>query len=83
MPINLITLRRQCFNGGNASAAFSTSLLRASASLFSHFFKVTSSYGGEDPEAAVPLPKRPVIASVIDALVIKRTGSTDIVIPCS
>lgn len=48
----------------HASAALVTSLLTASASLFKHFFEVSSSFGGYDKEAAaLPLfQKAPVIA---------------------
>ena len=84
---------------GNSSTAFPASLLRASNSLFSHFlrffyllvkkilshfFKIPSSFGGEDPEAAGPLPETPIIASIIVEIVIESTASIDIsVIPCS
>ena len=68
---------------GNASAAFPASLLSASASLSSHFFKVTLSFHGVPPVPAVP-PKTPVMAGTIVAMVIEKAVSTEnIVTPCS
>ena len=60
---------RQWFN------SLSSNSLRASASLFNHFFKAPFSFGGDDPEAAGLLlsPKTLVIASAVVALVIERT----------
>ena len=37
---------------GNASTVFPANILRVSASLFNTFFKASSSFGGDDPEAA-------------------------------
>ena len=49
----------------NVSTVIPASSLRASASLFNHFFKVTLSFGGDVSEQAgsPPLLKPPVIAS--------------------
>ena len=44
----------------SASAIFPASLLRASSSLFSHFFKAPLCFCGEDPEAARRPPNIPL-----------------------
>ena len=68
---------------GNGSEDRPASLLRASASMFSHLVKTSSSFG--DPDATgPPHPKTSVIASIIVQKVIKRAVSIDIiVIRCS
>ena len=67
---------RQCFNN-LSSTSFETSL-------FNHFFKVPSSFGGEAAPPPPPPPKASVTASKIVEIVIERAVSTDIiVIPCS
>ena len=69
--------------GGNASAAFPASLLKASASLSNHFFKVPLSFDGE-PHVPLPPPETPVMARTIAAMVMDREASTEaMVIPCS
>ena len=66
---------------GNASTAYSASLLSASASLPNHFFKIPSTFGGEPPP---PLcPKTPIMESTIVEIVIERAVNTEkIVVPC-
>ena len=49
----------------NATTAFSANLLRRIAKLFSQFFKVPSSFGGEDSEVVGSSSKIPVIAGTI------------------
>ena len=62
---------------GNASAAFPARLLRASASLLSHCFKVSSSFAGEAEPLPPPTPpKMPVIASTIVEIVKERAVTT-------
>ena len=63
---------------GNSSSVCPASLLMASASLFSHFFKVLSSFGGKDQETTELPPKTPLIAR--ETIVIERIVSTDIVV---
>ena len=65
---------------GNSSSVCPASLLMASASLFSHFFKVLSSFGGKDQETTELPPKTPLIAR--ETIVIERIVSTDIVVIC-
>ena len=48
---------------GNATTAFSASLLSAFVSLSNHFFKTSSSFGGEPPAPPSTPPKTTVIAS--------------------
>ena len=60
---------------GNASMAFSASLLSASANLSNHFFKIPSSFGVELP--APPPQKTPVITKTIDEIVTERTVSIE------
>ena len=69
---------RQCFS------SFSSNSLRASASLFNHFFKAPFYFGGDDPEEAVLLlsPKTPVIASAVVALAIERRHYVSYFGPC-
>ena len=69
----------------SASTASRGKLLRAAATLFNHFFKALSSFGGDDPKIAEPHPpKTLVIASTIVEIVIERAVSTGIiVISCS
>ena len=68
---------------GNASTAFSASLLSPFASLPNHFFKVPSSFGGEPPVPPSP-QKAPVMASTIVEIVIEKTVSIEnIVMSCS
>ena len=62
---------------GNASTAFSVSLMKAAASFLNHFFKAHSFFGGE---AEPPLPSTHVIESTIVVIFIERTVSTDIII---
>ena len=52
---------KQCFN------SFLANLLRTSASLFNHFSKAPSNFGGDNPEVAgpPPPPKAPVIGNLI------------------
>ena len=65
---------------GNASSAFPPSFLRASTSLFIHFFKVPSRFVGKTE----PLPpKTPVIANTIIGMVREREISNNIIVkPC-
>ena len=49
---------------GNASTAFTASLLSASASLSNHFYKTPSSFDGEPPATPHP-PKTPVMAQLL------------------
>ena len=68
---------------GNASTAFPATLLRASASLSNHFFRVPLSFDGE-PSVPLPPPKTHVMARTIVEIVIERAVSIEnIVIPCS
>ena len=67
-------------NAGNASTVFPASFLTTSGSLFSHFFKVPSNFGGEDPEAAGLLPKTPVITSAIVVIVVEMAEGTGIIL---
>ena len=68
----------------NAAAAFPTNLLRESASLFSYFFTVYSSFAGEFTEAAGFPAKVPAISSAIVAIIKERAVSTDVVArPCT
>ena len=69
---------------GNASAAFPASLLRASANLSNHFFKVLLFFDGEPPAPPLPPPKTPVIARPIVEMGIERAVRiAAMVIPCS
>ena len=63
---------------GNSSSVCPASLLMASASLFSHFFKVLSSFGGKDQETTELPPKTLLIAR--ERIVIERIVSTDIIV---
>ena len=68
---------------GNASAAFPASLLGASTSLFNHFFKNPSSFGGESPVPQYP-PKTPMKESTVVEMVIERAVSIEnMVMHCS
>ena len=68
---------------GNASTAFPAGLLRVSANLSNHFFKVPSSFG-EEPTAPPPHPKTLVIARTIVEIVIERAvNMVKMVIPFS
>ena len=49
---------------GNASTPFPTSLLRASASLFNHFFKVPSSFG-VDAESPPPAKTLVIVSTIV------------------
>lgn len=68
---------------GNASKAFTASILRGPNSLLNHLFKASSPFG--DSEAAEsPAPKAPVIESAITETAIGRAVSiSTTVIPCS
>ena len=67
---------------GNTSTAFPPSLLRTSASLSNHFFKVPLPFDGE-PVPPVP-QKTPVMERTIVQIVIDRVVSiAAMVIPCS
>ena len=69
---------------GNASMAFPSSLLSASASLSNHFFKTPSSFVGDPPVPLPPPPKTPVMARKIVEIVIERAVKIEnMVIPCS
>ena len=81
---NLNGTNNNSYKAGNASAAFSASLLSASASLSNHFFKVLFSFDGGPPATQLPPPKSPVMVRTIVELVIERAVSIEnIVIPCS
>ena len=62
---------------GNTSAAFLTSLLKASASLSNHFFKVPLSFDGGPPAPSLPPPKTTVMARTIVEMVIERAVSIE------
>ena len=62
----------------NPSSVCPASLLMASASLFSHFFKVLSSFGRKNQEMTELPPKTPLIAR--ERIVIERIVSTDIIV---
>ena len=67
---------------GNASTAFSASLLSASANLSNHFFKTSLSFG-EEPPAPLPPPKTPVMKRMIVDIITEKAVSTEkIVMPC-
>ena len=67
---------------GSASATFPASLLRASANLSNHFFRVPLPFNGEPPAPQLPPP--PVMARTIVAMVIERAVSIEaMVMPCS
>lgn len=68
---------------GNASKAFTASILRGSTGLLNHLFKASLPFG--DSEAAEsPAPTTPVIESVITETTIGRAASIiTTVIPCS
>lgn len=68
---------------GNASKAFTASILRGPNSLLNHLFKASSPFG--DSEAAEsPAPKAPVIESATTETAIGRAVSiSTTVIPCS
>ena len=57
---------------GNASAAFPTSLLSASANLSNQFFKVPLSLYAGPPVPPPPPPKTPVMGRTIVEVVIER-----------
>ena len=61
-----------------------TTLLRASTSLFDHFFKTPLLFGDPEAEGSSSPPKTPVIETAIVNMIIERAVSIDsIVIPCS
>ena len=70
--------------GNNASMGSPAVVLRASASLFYHFFKAPSSFDGDTPAAAgLPSgPKTPVTASTIVEMVIDLSLLRSFLIVC-
>ena len=67
---------------GNTSTGFPASLLSASANLYNYFFKTPLYFGGEPP-VPPPLPKSPVIESIVVAIPAKKVESPKrIVIIC-
>ena len=65
---------------GNDSLAFPASLLRASASLFSHLLKVPSSFGYPKAAGVFHPPETSVIASIIVEKVTETAVSTEIIV---
>ena len=67
---------------GNDSTAFPASRLSASANLFSHLFKTSSSLRGEPPTPPPPPspPKSSVTKSAIVAILAKKAVSVEIII---
>ena len=80
---NLVWHQQHFTMAGNASAAFATSLLRASTSLSNHFFNVPLS-DREPPAPLLPPPKTPVMSRTIVEIGIDRAVSIkNMVLPCS
>ena len=66
----------------NTATSFPASLLKASAGLFSYFFRDHSSFGEDELEVSgrPPPPKIPLIASEIVEMVRERAASIDIIV---